>query len=96
MRVRTLVGVMGASLLTVVLSYQTDNFIQPVVPTETQIIAQLPNEVQVLLPGGLCDSIHAAFLLEVERFPMTPTANRRAVLERIEYYRDWLRRKGCG
>ena len=93
---RTLVGIMAASLTTVVVAYQADNFVQPVVPNEAEIIASLPKEVQVLLPEGLCDNIHSAFMLEVQRLPLTPSANRRAVQERIEYYREWLRRKGCG
>lgn len=63
---------------------------------EVNIVALLPKEVQVLLPNGLCDNIHAVFLMEVENFPNLPQPQRPAALERVEYYREWLRRKGCG
>jgi hypothetical protein len=63
---------------------------------EVDIVSRLPKEVQVLLPNGLCDNIHAVFLMEVRQFTSTPQPQRQAALERIEYYREWLRRKNCG
>lgn len=92
-----LVAIMGASVVTVVLVRPTEHKPpDPPEPTVADLVTKLPKEVQVLLPGGLCDNIHAAFMIEVQRLPMTPTANRDVVQERIDYYREWLRRKNCG
>lgn len=89
-----LVGVMTASLVTVVLTYPEPT--EPREPTEAEIVSQLPKEVRVLLKGGLCDSIHEVFLQDVQRLPAVPYDKRQSVQERISYYREWLRRKGCG
>lgn len=96
MKRRVLVAIMGGSLGVVTLVAIPETRHQPTPPTEAEVVAKLPADVRVLLAGGLCDNIQAGFMVEVQRFPMTPQVNRPAVLERIEYYREWLRRKGCG
>jgi hypothetical protein len=88
---------MTASLLTAVVVRETPHHTKPPVgPTEAEVTAALPYEVQILLPGGLCDNIQAAFMDEAARFINVPIENREAVKERIEDYRNWLQRKGCG
>lgn len=92
MRRSWLVGVMAASVVTITLVRPDE---KPG-PTEEDIVQKLPNQVQVLLAGGLCDNIHEVFLQEAMNLPKIPYANRGPAQERIEYYREWLRRKGCG
>ena len=97
MKHRTLVLTMAGALgVATVLAAAVPDPTEPGPPTEAEVVSKLSMEVRVLLKDGLCDNIHAAFMVEVERFPKTPAANRGPVEERIEYYRSWLRRKGCG
>jgi hypothetical protein len=93
MRPRIYVATVATALASVVLLRQFDP--QPL-EQEVNIVPLLPKQVQVLLPNGLCDNIHNVFLMEVQTFPHLPQPQRASALERIEYYREWLRRTGCG
>ena len=91
---KVLIATFSVAVVSLIATYPTRK--EPPKPTEAEIVAQLPKAVQVLLPGGLCDNIHGAFLLEVDTFRTTPQPKQAEVLARIAYYRGLLREKGCG
>lgn len=64
--------------------------------TTRNVVPDLPQDVQVLLVNGLCDNIQSVFDMEVQNVPNLTLEARKVALERIEYYREWLRRKNCG